>query len=170
MAGSRDARRESCPALFDPHFPNSSTEQLSPKRPSKRLHSTRLPCPLPLCSYPQGPTADKSQGFSKLLAPWIGQRRPSVSAGPRGGWPWGLERLKESGGLPPRWYPRLGGQSPGPLCSLQSPLYMSQLCCENLAGRRAHFTGKKHQVWTRHQGSLDQALKAWNRKTQNSSL
>lgn len=101
IAGSRDARRESCPALFDPHFPNLSTNTFP--RNARQSVCTAHGCPvhLPCALTLKGPLPTSPGGAASAWPPWIGRRRPSVSAGPRGGWPWDLERLKESGGLPP---------------------------------------------------------------------
>lgn len=166
-AGSRDARRESCTALFDPHFSNLSTEYLSHETPVKvSLHSTWLPCAPPLSSYPQqAPGMQQAPGHCGS-ARGVLPCPPGRERGGYGAW----TDSRSLGGYPqggtPGWEARALGH-----CAAHKALYTHHsFAMKTSRADGPHFTGKKHRVWTRHRGgSLDQ-LKAWNRKTQNSSV
>lgn len=81
-----------------------------------------------------------------------------------------MDRLKESGGLPPSGAPGWEARALGH-CAAHKALYTHHsFAMKSSRADGPRFTGKKHRVWTRHRGSLDQELKAQNRKTQNSSL
>ena len=142
-ADSRDARRESCPALFDPHFSNSSTEYLSHETPIKAsLHSTWLPCVPPLSSYPQqAPGVQQAPGRCGS-AGGILLCLPGPELGGYGAWTDSRSLGDYPPGGAPGWEARALGH-----CAAHKALYTRHsFAMKTSWADGPHFTGKKQSV------------------------